>query len=97
MAHTGPKRNNADINTLFYLQWHATVDNKHHGRRSLSVIPASKAESIATTALLKCEPTHFVTLATGSREYCEHRRRYYDDLIAQARQEQRERDGIVPE
>ena len=95
MAHTGPKRNAADINTLFYLQWHA-VDDASHGRRSLSVIPASKAESAAAAALLKCETTHhFVTLTTGTREYCEHRRRYYDELIAQARQAQREKDNIV--
>lgn len=89
MAHTGPKRNTADIRFQFYLQWHA-VDDKNHGRRSLSIIPASKAEAAAAAALLKCEPTQFVTLAIGTREYCEHRRKYYDTLVAQQKQAQRE-------
>lgn len=96
MAHTGPKRNAADPTTLHYLQWHA-VDNKHHGRRSLSIIPASLAESIATAALLRCEPTHFVTLTTGTREYCEHRRKYYDNLINEQRRARTEKDQIVQE
>lgn len=85
MAHTGPKRNNADPSTLFYLQWHTNVDSRHHGRRSLDIIQATEAEAKATAAMLECVPLPFVTVASGTHEYCVNKRKYFDKLIEQMR------------
>lgn len=71
---------------LCYLQWHYGGDDPAHGRLSLSVIPADKAQAAALRAALRRESHPFTTLYHGSEQDCLRERARIDALTVALRE-----------
>ena len=72
---------------IFYLQWHFGDDDPAHGRLSLSVIPAAKAQAAAIRSALKREDHPYTTLFHGSEQECLRERTRIDTLTSALHEE----------
>jgi hypothetical protein len=85
-----------DLNQqMYYLQWHYGGDVPAHGRLSLSVIPAAKAQAAALRAALRRQQHPYTTLFHGAEQHCL-RERVRIDALTQALREAGGADGEQP-
>lgn len=71
---------------MCYLQWHYGGDDPAHGRLSLSVIPADKAQAAALRAALRRQDHPYTTLYHGTEQECLRERARIDALAAALRE-----------